>query len=233
MPLEYARLSSSQVSRIALEDRVLAVIPLGSIEQHCEGPLGLDSMVAETLAFRSCSLLEERGLGRCVILPTLYYGYSPEWSRVRGTISLPLDTYQSILEAIVEGLAKAGFRRVVFLNGHGGNSSVVEAVMRGVASRFEGLVLALVNYWELLDIKLDHAGPVEESIASSLGVAASLGDCREVGYMSRPRVTTQPPGEPSRIKFGGITAPRVEEVVEAVVRALEKVLLADPSSHSI
>jgi len=234
VPLEYAKLPSSLISRIALEEGVVAVVPLGSLEQHCEGPLGLDSMIAERLAFEACVLLERRSAARCVILPTLYYGFSPEWSKVKGTISVPLDVYVNLLKAIVRGLVKAGFKRIAFINTHGGNAGIAEAYISEAASEVGGVVLALINYWELLNIKLDHAGPVEESIAKALGVAESMGECSRIGYRSRPRITATPPEEPSTIAFEN-QPPNVDvgELIEALARALETVAKTPTSEKLI
>ncbi len=234
MPVEYVRLSSRDLEELAVKSNVIAVIPLGSIEQHCEGPLGLDSMIAERIAYEACKRLEERGRAVCLILPTIHYGYSPEWSRVRGTISVPLHTYIELLEAIIEGVVRSGVSRVVLVNAHGGNVGVAEAILRDLASRYEGLVLALANYWELLGVKLDHAGPVEEAVARALGLQISLGNCVEVGYEGRPRILLGAPRGPSRLVFEGASAAfNLDVLIEALATALEKVALANPSRQSI
>jgi creatinine amidohydrolase len=234
VPLEYARISARDLENVALKGDVIAVIPLGSVEQHCEGPLGLDSMVAERLAYEACRRLEEEGRATCLILPTIHYGYSPEWSRVRGTISLPLHVYAKLLEEVIEGVVRGGVKRVVLLNAHGGNAGVAEAILRGLASKHEGLVLALVNYWELLNVRLDHGGPVEEAVARALGLEVDFGNCVDVGYESRPRVILGSPREPSRVVLEGTVPPLgPEALIGALAEALRKIASESPLKHSI
>ncbi|MFZ8793381.1 MAG: creatininase family protein [Acidilobaceae archaeon] len=234
MPVEYARLSTRALEELASKQNVIAVIPLGSIEQHCEGPLGLDSMIAERLSQEACRRLEARGEVTCVILPTLNYGYSPEWGRVKGTISIPLHTYAELLEAVVEGAIGSGFRRIALINAHGGNVGVAEAVLRSIASRHEGVVLALINYWELLNAKLDHAGPFEEAVVRALGFNIDLGECASVGYEGKPRILLRTPREPSKITMGvtGVSLD-LEALVEALAGALRRVATVDPLGYSI
>ncbi len=233
MPIDYTRISSVDLEKFILEENVIVVIPLGSIEQHCNGPLGLDSMIAERLSHEACKRLEEKNSIKCILMPTIYYGYSPEWSKVKGTISIPLHVYKEFLEAIIESLANWGFRRVVLINAHGGNVSLIEATLRSIASKREDLILALVNYWELLDLKLDHAGPLEEHIAKSLGLSIELGECSQVGYESKPRIITKTPQQPSRIIFEDNVIVDLEKLIEALAEALERIASTSLSKHLI
>jgi creatinine amidohydrolase len=223
VPVDYVRISSRDLGELTLESNVIAVVPLGSVEQHCEGPLGLDSMIAERLAYEACKHLEGESRVTCIILPTISYGYSPEWSKVKGTISIPLHIYTGLLEAVIEGIIRSGVKRIALINAHGGNVGVAEAVLRNIASKHEGLVLALINYWELLNAKLDHAGPFEESVARALGLQVSLGDCINIGYESKPRVILGTPSEPAKIVFEANSATvDFETLVGALAKALKK-----------
>ncbi|MCX8195574.1 MAG: creatininase family protein [Acidilobaceae archaeon] len=183
MPLEYSRLSSRQAEEVA--EKSIAVLPLGSLEQHCEGPLGFDSLVAERLAWRACEELERKGR-LCVILPTLHYGFSPEWSEVKGTVSIGLHAYVQLISSILESLIRAGFRRIALLNAHGGNAGLLEAAARELSR--EGVAIAVINYWQAAGLSLDHAGPAEESVARALGLDVSFGSCEEEVGHERPPI---------------------------------------------
>ncbi|MDM7275824.1 MAG: creatininase family protein [Thermoprotei archaeon] len=225
MPLDYRELSSFEIRNLASRNDVIAVIPVGSLEQHCRGPLGLDGLIAERIAWESCRALEARNSGLCVILPTIYYAFSPEWGGVEGTLSLKITTFTELVESIISGLRRAGFKRIAFLNGHGGNSSILEAVLREAAG--EGYALALVNYWEPLNIKLDHAGPTEKSVAEQLGIKVDMGECEEkASYKSRPRIVSGKVGEPLTIIINQ-HAPTREHIVEENAKALEELLRID------
>ncbi|MCS7107157.1 MAG: creatininase family protein [Acidilobaceae archaeon] len=213
MPLEYARLSSRELERVA--EVSVAVLPLGSMEQHCEGPLGFDSFVAEKLAWRACEELERRGK-LCVLLPTLYYGFSPEWSEVRGTVSLDLRTYSSLISSVLEALLKAGFKRIALLNAHGGNAGLLEAIARELSR--EGAVIGVINYWQALGISLDHAGPGEAEVAKTLGLEVSFGRCEEEVSYTRPSIVAgrvrRTAGMRGRAQEVGNMAERVAEAIE-------------------
>ncbi len=221
MPLDYRELSSFDIKNIASRDDVIAVIPVGSLEQHCRGPLGLDGLIAEKIAWESCKALEARSSGLCIILPTIYYAFSPEWGEVEGTLSLKIPAFAELLESIISGLRRAGFKRIAFINGHGGNSSIIEAILRESAG--ESYTLALINYWEQLNIKLDHAGPTEKEIAEQLGVKAEMGECEETQYRNKPRIITGKTRKPATMKISQQTLTR-EQIIEGNAKALEEIL---------
>ncbi|MEM1869073.1 MAG: creatininase family protein [Acidilobaceae archaeon] len=221
MPVNYAEIPATVVVELAKRGDVIALIPVGSIEQHCSGPLGLDGFIAEIIARESCRLLEERRIGECIILPTLFYGYSPEWSSIKGTISLDVESYARIIEAIVGNLMDTGFKRIVVLNGHGGNSSIIEAVLRSIAR--EGYILALVNYWDVAGLRLDHAGRIEEMVVEQLGLNYKLGDCIDrVEYIGKPRIIAGKASKPSKLEVG--EEQLASNIIERVAEALERII---------
>src|SRR4030088_3552513 len=93
-----------------------ALLPLGSTEQHAYLSLSVDSILAESLAVEAA---EPLGVP---VFPVLSYGITPYFRRYPGTVSLRLDTYHRIVTDILDSLAGVGFTRVLFVNGHGGNS---------------------------------------------------------------------------------------------------------------
>src|SRR5437899_6139679 len=94
-----------------------AVLPLGSTEQHAYLSLSVDSILAERLAAEAA---EPLGIPA---FPVLAYGITPYFRAFPGTITLRVETYLSILRDILEIMAEQGFKRVLIVNGHGGNTS--------------------------------------------------------------------------------------------------------------
>ncbi|HKI57602.1 MAG TPA: creatininase family protein [Trueperaceae bacterium] len=92
-----------------------AVVPVGSTEQHAYLSLATDAILAERVATEAA---EPVGVP---VFPALAYGVAPAFLAYPGTVSLRLETYQRIVVDILDSLAAAGFRRVLFVNGHGGN----------------------------------------------------------------------------------------------------------------
>jgi creatinine amidohydrolase len=99
---------------LAHDDR--AVLPLGSTEQHAFLSLSVDSILAERIALEAA---EPLGVP---VFPVLAYGITPYFRAFPGTISLRVETYLRILNDILESMAATGFRKIVIVNGHGGNS---------------------------------------------------------------------------------------------------------------
>jgi creatinine amidohydrolase len=94
------------------------VLPLGSTEQHAYLSLSVDSILAERLAIEAA---EPLGVP---VFPVLAYGITPYFRAFPGTITLRVQTYFSILRDILDGMAEHGFKRILIVNGHGGNAPV-------------------------------------------------------------------------------------------------------------
>ena len=93
-----------------------AVVPLGSTEQHAYLSLSTDSILAERVALEAA---EPIGVA---VFPIVNYGITPYFMAYPGTISLCVSTYLQIIHDILESLTQHGFKRIVIVNGHGGNT---------------------------------------------------------------------------------------------------------------
>src|SRR6267143_3352046 len=93
-----------------------AVLPLGSTEQHAYLSLSVDSILAERLAVEAA---EPLGVP---VFPVLAYGITPYFRAFPGTITLRVETYLSVLRDILDAMAEQGFKRILIMNGHGGNT---------------------------------------------------------------------------------------------------------------
>src|SRR5688572_5522517 len=94
------------------------VVPLGSLEQHGHHlPLFVDSIQVTEIAQRV-----ERALTKGVLLlPTQWLGSSHHHMDFPGTVSVLPGLYAQVIKSIAKSILNAGFRRIFFLNGHGGN----------------------------------------------------------------------------------------------------------------
>ena len=110
-------------AQLKRDDR--CVVPMGSTEQHGYLSVAVDAILAERVA---CEAAEPLGVP---VFPVLSYGITPYFRAFPGTISLRLDTYQRIVADVLASLAGVGFRRIVFVNGHGGNSPVDRSCRSG------------------------------------------------------------------------------------------------------
>jgi creatinine amidohydrolase len=157
----------------ALARARLGLLPVGSLEQH--GPhltLDTDLAVADALATRLDSELAEDAL----LCPPIPYGLSEHHLAFPGTITVRLDTFVDLLLDVVESLAHWGLRRVLVINGHGGNIDALRLVS-AKARRDHGSLVAAVM-WALLAAdeiagRVDspsygHACEVETSVVMAL-----------------------------------------------------------------
>lgn len=147
--------------RLNTDDR--AVVPLGSTEQHAYLSLATDSLIAERLAHEAA---EPLGIP---VFPVLPYGLSPYFSAFPGTVTLRLETYVGLIGDILDSLSRAGFRRIVLINGHGGNAPAASAAQEWMADR-PGHQVKMFSWWvapktrariEALDPVASHASWME------------------------------------------------------------------------
>ncbi len=215
MQLEYVLNSSMEVRKDSRD--TVAVIPVGSIEQHCQGPLGTDAIIAEALAREGC----RRASGvKCTVLPAIYYGYSPEWGRVPGTITLSLATFTGLITDILDSLYRTGFRRIAILNGHGGNAGMLESIAREWVLGKDAIV-AVINYWRLIGADLGHASKSEELVARLLGINIDFGECIESREALDPVMIRNPPIEPVKLESRQVPISR-EELIGGIVDILTR-----------
>lgn len=93
-----------------------AVLPLGSTEQHAYLSLSTDSILAERVALEAAEIIG------VAVFPIVNYGITPYFMAYPGTISLRVSTYMQVSHDILESLTQHGFKRIVIVNGHGGNT---------------------------------------------------------------------------------------------------------------
>ncbi|EYB69379.1 creatininase [Deinococcus phoenicis] len=92
------------------------VLPLGCTEQHATLSLATDSRLAGRVA------AEAAGPLGIPVFPVLAYGITPGFTAYPGTVSLRVSTYLALLDDLLSGLHAQGFRRILVVNGHGGNT---------------------------------------------------------------------------------------------------------------
>lgn len=118
-----------------------AVLPIGSIEQHAQLSLGVDHILSERVAVEAAEPL------RVPVFPGVPYGITPYFMAYPGTISLTADTFARLIRDILDSLATHGFKRIVIVNGHGGNTPV-QAVITEWLGAHPGVAVKFHNWWK-------------------------------------------------------------------------------------
>jgi len=155
-------------------DTDLAVVPVGSTEQHGpHAPLGTDTMTATAVAAAGV----DRYDGRAVVAPGVPVGVAEEHAQFPGTLWVTPDTFRAYLRDVLGSLVTHGWNRIVVVNGHGGNVPAVREVCGRVTR--EGDAYAVPFTWfDAVDVddidaltgdeSMGHGGPVETSLVSHL-----------------------------------------------------------------
>lgn len=123
-----------------LERDQRAVVPLGSVEQHAYLSLATDALLAERVAVEAA---EPLGV---VVFPVVTYGITPYTLAYPGSVSLRVSTYLALVRDVLDSLAGHGFRRLVLVNGHGGNSPAASLAAEWMADHPDMRVV-VHNWW--------------------------------------------------------------------------------------
>lgn len=171
----------------------VALLPLAAIEQHGEHlPLSTDLDIANGLV--AAALPRVRADVPVCVLPPLAVGLSLEHTGFAGTLSLSPETALAVLGELGDSVARAGFRRLVLFNSHGGNKALVDLAALKLRAA-HGMLVVRANYFRfaLPSGVLDadelrhglHGGALETSMMLHLVPHAvrreALGDFRSLG----------------------------------------------------
>jgi creatinine amidohydrolase len=160
----WAELRAPEFSGLAPE--TIVILPVGSAEQHGPHlPLNTDFVVADSLA-RDVTAAHGDDLG-LLLLPSLAVSKSNEHAWSPGTLWLSAATLLAVLDDIARCVATTPARKLVFLNGHGGNSALLQ-----VASRDVRLAHGLQTFVMHPSVPPDQGGP---SRADELGLGIHAG----------------------------------------------------------
>jgi creatinine amidohydrolase len=141
-----AHLSWNEVAELD-RDRTVALLPTAAVEQH--GP----HLPLDTDAFLCACVAEEaarraRREGPVLVAPALPFGSSEHHMGFAGTLTLTAATFLAAVGELCGSLARHGFRRLLVVNGHGGNSALAREAVQQLAARAPVLA-ACVDYWAL------------------------------------------------------------------------------------
>ena len=161
----------------ALADCSLALVPLGSTEQHGPHlPLATDHLIAEALARAAADRAD------VVCTPTVTVGVSPHHRQFHGTMSVDPPAFRDYVESMSRSLVDQGIDRIVFVNAHGGNVEHLREVGRRLHG--DGAAYAVEWMWnesipELVDDLFErngpHAGPKETAMVWHIADAVREG----------------------------------------------------------
>jgi creatinine amidohydrolase len=244
--IEWMRLTAEELRARAAAD-ALVIIPVASLEQH--GPhlgTGVDIVLGTGVALRTAQRIAEAG-HKVVVTPCVWTGLAEHHMAFGGTVTLDYAAFAGVLRGIVRSAARGGFRRVMLLNGHGGNAEAIAVAATELSVEF-GIRVAGGTYWHvvpevigpLLERQpgLMHACEAETSMIMTLEPGMVRTDrLPEAHGPASSRVEGQPPGLSMRRSFREIspsgvvgdarsaTAAKGERLLAAIAERMAEVLL--------
>ena len=143
--VEWARLTAPELRAIAARPEALAVLPVGSLEQHGPHlPVITDTASASAACVRAARLVADQI--PVAVLPGMWTGLSEHHLPFGGTISLNYSEFHGVLSGIVRSLRAIGFARLLIVNGHGGNIEPLAVAARELAHAY-GLPVIACTPW--------------------------------------------------------------------------------------
>jgi creatinine amidohydrolase len=180
------------------DDRCL--VPLGSTEQHAYISMATDAILAERVA---ADAAEPLGIP---VFPALTYGISPYFMGYPGTVTLSATTYERVVVEILDSVRRHGFRRILILNGHGGNGSARPAA-EAWAEGEDGVELRWHDWWKT---------PAVRDAVDAIDPDASHASWMETFPWTRVPGVEPPEGHKAPVDLSGraeLSASRFREVV--------------------
>lgn len=178
MSVLLAEMTREEIRNIAAQ--AVAVLPTAAIEQHGPHlPICTDTLICETVARRSAE--RTAGQAKVAVAPIQCYGNSHHHFPFPGVLSLTSQTFMAAVTDLLESLVRSGFRRLVLLNGHGGNTEINTVIGQDMVNRLgHPISIATVPYWDIArativesglitsDLIPGHAGHFETSLVMAL-----------------------------------------------------------------
>ncbi len=154
--------------------KAVVIIPVGSTEQHgMHLPVNVDMNCCYSIAKRAAQSIDEFPV---LVLPPVWTGYSPHHMAYPGSITLKYHTFVEVITQVVASVHAHGFKKVIILNGHGGNSGILNSLRNKLAFE-DGTPAATYTYWEIPSVaeemnilsqtdegSIGHAGEMETSL---------------------------------------------------------------------
>ena len=171
---EWAGKTYGEITEIGEADGSILVVPVGSIEQHGDHlPVSTDTILADAAAHGGVEATDDAV--PVLVTPPVWSGLSAHHMPFGGTLTLSFEQMRGLLKSVADSALENGFDAILFLNGHGGNMSLVSTVVSDVGADHPDVeVLGLSYFYLVSDLVAEirdsdpggmmHAGEFETSL---------------------------------------------------------------------
>ena len=130
----------------------VCLLPMGVLEKHgTHLPLGTDGLSAHELCVRAATRES------AMVFPEYYFGSIAEARQHPGTVALPFALILDLLEAVCDEISRNGFKKIILVNAHGGNTSLLDALSLTMLKKQKDYMV----YYRRIAFLMDH--PMMES----------------------------------------------------------------------
>ena len=174
-------------------ENTTVILPVGSMEQHGPHlPVGVDAMLVGAVAERIPTHLPPEC--PALVLPVLWVSLADHHMSFPGTLTLDFATFRAVLRGILLSLARQGFRRVLLLNGHGGNVAALSIIVDELSADLS-MPMACTTYWvaaaaefgSILEGQRNLLHACEAETSMVLALAPELVDLATLAGLAIPR----------------------------------------------
>lgn len=161
--MKYGEMNAGELKQVS-RAKTLVILPIAAVEQHGPHmPTATDTIICTAVAEQ----VEQKLKDSVLLLPTLWLGASQHHLRWGATLTSRVENYETLLCEICESLLDDGYRRILILNGHGGNIGPMQISLRRLQVNYQNCLLMAASYWSI----------AEQEIASFMD-----GECKTVGH---------------------------------------------------
>lgn len=152
------------------KENVVIIQPVGAIEQHGPHlPLIVDAAISVGVLGKALEKLDADI--PAYAMPTLYYGKSNEHWHFPGTITLSTETLLKTIIEVAESIYRAGFRKLVLMNSHGGQPQIMEIAAREIHVKYADFLVFPLFTWRVPHITSELLTPKEKKLGIHAGDA--------------------------------------------------------------
>lgn len=214
----------------------IAILPWGATEAHnYHLPFGTDIIQCDYIAVAAAEVAWEKG-AKVIVLPTIPFGVNTQQMDIKLTINMNPSTQAMVLRDVIDSLYDQGIRKLVVLNGHGGND--FRQMIRELKIDYPGFFICNINWYlvegdwkKYFEDTGDHAGEMETSIMMNIVpewvlplTDAGDGSSRKLRFKGRSEGWLWAPREWTKVsKDTGIGNPE-KSSVEKGKKYLEKII---------
>lgn len=157
-----------------LKTNNVIIVPIGSTEQHGpSGFTGTDYLAARTIAY------EVGNRTVTMVAPPLCFGMSLHHMNFPGTISLQPLTLVAVITDLIESLSQQGFKKIFFINGHGGNTASLQVAFQQCKSKDDKIVLQMIDWWRM-DVVREYE---QKHFGEASGSHATVGELSLIQFI--------------------------------------------------